>query len=144
MAPARRIVPIVREDVDDVRSTAQSSGIQLKDGAAAHVVIDLRIPPLDPLPRIAPYEEDDDASESEVIVVNAPKAITSERGVPIAIAPSAASVSVLSSRPSSTKPALFVAPNAEEAEDLLAWGIPVAVFIVVLLAVTLLARDYFG
>jgi hypothetical protein len=101
MVPARRL-PVDRLEPQGVSDTAFSSGIVLRDSSIPYALIALRIPPHDPLPRIA-YDEDEDADDHEVservTFAEELPAVTCESGMPIAIAPSAASRSVLSSSP---------------------------------------------
>jgi hypothetical protein len=149
MAPALRI-DVERNVADDVREGTQSSGIRMKESLDAYGVIDVRIPPHDPLPRIACDEDHEiEGSESEVILVEAVLAVTSVSGIPIAIAPSAASVSVLSSHPPLASPAarrrerrrarraqaqeLQMAPQEKPA----GWGLSIAIFVAVLVAFAL-------
>lgn len=82
------------------RDDKHSSGIRLKDSSGP-LAIDVHVPPLDPLPRLWDDEAEgmEPAFARERIVVDAPREVTSQRGVPISIAPCAASVGVLSSRP---------------------------------------------
>ena len=100
MVPARRF-PVDRLEPNGVSERAFQSGIQLKEPSAAYALIGARIPPHDPLPRIA-YDEDEDVLEErsqKYMFAKALPTVTCESGAPIAIAPSAASISVLSSNP---------------------------------------------
>lgn len=100
MVPARRL-PVDRLEPQGVSERGFQSGIQLKEPPAIHSLVDVRIPQHDPLPRIA-YDEDEDLIEErsqKYKFVQALPAVTAESGAPIAIAPTAASIRVLSSNP---------------------------------------------
>lgn len=147
MVPARRL-PVDRLEPQGASESASQSGIQLKDPSSSSPVIALRIPPHDPLPRIAYDDDDDDGDRRRAKKVMFDKTlprVTSESGVPIPIAPSAASVDLLSSRPPSNQTAAPAFIEPDDLERIVTWlPLHVAVFVVVLVAVMMVAYGHCG
>lgn len=114
------------------------SGIQLKEPSAVYALVGVRIPPHDPVPRIA-YDEDEDLLEErsqKYRFAAALPAVTSERGIPISIAPSPASISVLSARPPSGR----AIPANDATSDA---GVPIAIVCVALSAIAMALATLF-
>lgn len=152
MATARR-VNIERQDDDvfaadapNAREKIHSSGIRAKEYPPAVAVLDVHVPPLDPLPRIwsDEGEEDEPSRHTERLVVAAPCTVTSASGTLIAITPTPRSVEVLSARPPRSTPtsevrALRPIPGRVET-DLRSWAIDAVILGATLAALIALVR----
>ena len=110
MRPARRLPVYPSVAAPDAAPDARkSSGIRYRHRAGTHAVriavVDVRIPPHDPLPTLWGNDDDEDQDGHESpsaidrMIVVTPLEVTSEYGLKIAIEPTEASIRLLSSRP---------------------------------------------
>jgi hypothetical protein len=100
MRPAQPPISFAKRRAGKADDT-HSSGIRLKFGRSADALgdLDVHVPPLDPLPRMPRGRMPRAAAKRERLFVATPDTVTAERGRLISIAPTAASIQVLSSRP---------------------------------------------